>query len=188
MTTDDVRRFLFLVGSGRGGGNSETLARLAARELPPAAEQCWLHLRDLGLTPFRDASHRDDPLASPEAAERLLLDQTLDATDLVIVSPLYWYSLSWSVKLYLDHWATWERLPDVDFKVRMRGKTLWLVCVMADEDKQVAQPLLKVLELSAGYLHARFAGALLGTGEWPGDVLEDHDAVTRAAHYFALNH
>jgi hypothetical protein len=39
-------------------------------------------------------------------------------------------------------------------------------------------------ELAAGYLHARFAGALLGTGSWPGDVLDDRDALTRAETYF----
>jgi hypothetical protein len=67
----------------------------------------------------------------------------------------------------------------------MRGKTLWAVSVMADEDLRVAEPLLRVLELSAGYLGARFAGALLGTGSWPGDVLQDARAVARARQYFA---
>ncbi len=116
--------------------------------------------------------------------ERLLLEATLAATDLVIVTPLYWYSVSWPVKLYLDHWASWERLAGADFKNRMRGRTLWAVSVMAGENHAAAGPLLKVLELSAEYLGARFAGALLGTGSWPGDVLRDAGAVERARNYF----
>jgi multimeric flavodoxin WrbA len=182
--TDTGRSFLFLVGSSRAGGNTEALARLAAERLPADVPQRWLRLRDLELPPFHDIGARDDPMGEPEGVERMLLDATLAATDLVIVTPLYWYSMSWPVKLYLDHWASWERLPGIGFKERMRGRTLWAVSVMADEDHTVADPLLKVLELSAGYLGARFAGALLGTGSWPGDVLRDAGAVERARNYF----
>ncbi len=179
------RSFLFVAGSSRPGGNTEALARLAAAGLPPDIPRRWLCLRDLELPPFRDIERRDDSVGEPTGVERLLLDATLAATDLVLVTPLYWYSMSWPVKLYLDHWASWERMPGVAFKERMRGKTLWAVSVMADDDQRVAEPLLKVLELSAGYLGARFAGALLGTGSWPGDVLQDTGAVARARQYFA---
>jgi multimeric flavodoxin WrbA len=178
------RSFLFVAGSSRPGGNTEALARLAAAELPADIPRRWLYLRDLELPPFRDIEHRGDPVGEPAGVERLLLDATLAATDLVLVTPLYWYSMSWPVKLYLDYWASWERLPGVAFKETMRGKALWAVSVMADEDLRVAEPLLKVLELCAGYLGARFAGALLGTGSWPGDVLRDAGAVARARRYF----
>jgi multimeric flavodoxin WrbA len=178
------RRFLFVVGSSRAGGNTEALARLAAERLPCGVAQSWLHLRDLDLPPFLDMKHRDEPVREPAGAERLLLDETLNATDLVLVTPLYWYSVSWPVKLYLDYWANWERLPDATFKDAMRGKTLWAVSVMADEDLSVADPLVRVLELSAGYLGATFKGALLGSGSWPGDVLGDTGAVERARTFF----
>jgi multimeric flavodoxin WrbA len=175
--------FLFVVGSSRAGGNTEALARLAAERLP-AESQHWLHLRDLDLPPFRDTVDRDEPVREPAGVERHLLDATLAATDLVIVTPLYWYSMSWPVKLYLDYWANWERLPDANFKDTMRGKRLWAVSVMADENLTVADPLVKALELSAGYLGATFKGPLLGTGSWPGDVLKDAGAVERARSYF----
>lgn len=179
-----TRRFLFVVGSCRAGGNTETLARLAAGGLPADVTQRWIRLRDLALPPFRDSERKTDPVAEPAGTEKMLLDETLAATDVVLVSPLYWYSLSWTVKLYLDYWSSWERLPGADFKDRMRGKTLWAVNVMADDDKTVAEPLLQVLRLTARYLDARFAGALLGTGSWPGDILADAAAVERARTYF----
>ena len=177
------RSFLFVVGSSRVGGNTEALARLAAEQLP-VESQHWLCLRDLDLPPFRDTEDRDEPVREPAGVERQLLDATLAATDLVIVTPLYWYSMSWPVKLYLDYWASWERLPHANFKDMMRAKTLWAVSVMADDDLSVADALVKALELSASYLGATFKGALLGTGSWPGDVLTDAGAVERARSYF----
>jgi NAD(P)H-dependent FMN reductase len=83
------RRFLFVVGSSRAGGNTEALARLAAGQLPVGVAQSWLHLRDLDLPRFSDIGDRDEPVREPAGAERLLLDETLDATDLVLVTPLY---------------------------------------------------------------------------------------------------
>jgi NADPH-dependent FMN reductase len=181
---DTQRSFLFIVGSGRPDGNTEMLARIAAGQLPPDLPQRWIQLHNLELPVFRDVRHDQDPATEPAGAERLLLDETLAATDLVIVSPLYWYSVSWSVKLYLDYWSRWLRVPEADFKGRMRGKNLWSVTVMADDDYALADPLLGTLKLSASYLDARFAGALLGRGSWPGDVLKDRAAVERAHDFF----
>jgi hypothetical protein len=92
---DLVRKFLFLLGSARSGGNTEDLARKAAAQLPSAVTQQWLQLRELPLPSFADRRHLPGAVyVEPAGKERILLDATLDATDLVIASPLYWYSVS----------------------------------------------------------------------------------------------
>lgn len=121
MTTRD---FLFLLGSSRTGGNTETLARLAAEQLPASTRQRWLDLRDLPLPDFEDRRHADGQPA-PTGNSATLLEETLAATDVVIASPLYWYSVSTSTKRYLDHWSGWLEAPGADFRRRMAGKTLW---------------------------------------------------------------
>lgn len=106
------RRFLFLLGSARTGGNTEELARRAAVGLPADAEQEWVRLSEVPLPMFEDIRHVGNgsyPL--PDGNARRLLDATLSATDLVIASPLYWYSVSTSTKLYLDHWSGWFHAP-----------------------------------------------------------------------------
>lgn len=182
------RKFLFLLGSSRAGGNTETLARLAAEQLPTSVEQRWLHLEDLPLGPFTDVRHSADP--APAAARTgnaaTLLDATLEATDLVIASPLYWYSVSSSTKLYLDHWEYWLNEPDVEFKARMKGRTLWGVTALAGSDRADADPLVGTLRISARYLSMNWGGVLLGNGSKPGDVLKDTDATTRAKSFFDL--
>ena len=89
-----ARRILFLVSSARRGGNSETLARRAAEALDGSVEQQWLSLPDLDLPPFEDLRHvGGEAYPMPTGSLRLALDATLSATDLVLVAPLYWYSL-----------------------------------------------------------------------------------------------
>jgi len=179
------RKFLFLLGSARIGGNTETLTRYAARELPSDVEQRWLRLSDVPLEPFEDKRHDGLGHGEPVGNERLLLDATLDATDVVIASPLYWYSVSADVKLYLDYWSGWMRVPSADFKARMRGKTLWAVSVLSEEPGQAA-PLEDTLRRCAEYLGMRWGGVLLGNGSKPDDVRRDAGALATAVDFFAV--
>jgi hypothetical protein len=182
---NEPRRFLFVLAGGHCGGNTEALARRAAAGLPADVEQRWIRLDEYPLPAFADITGRDAPRPAPEGNARALLDATLAATDLVIASPVYWYSLSSAAKLYLDYWSHWLRLRELRFQERMARKTLWSVSALADEDLSVAEPLARSLELTARYLGARWGGALLGVGSWPGDVLRDADALRQAESFFA---
>ncbi|MFF3344655.1 flavodoxin family protein [Streptomyces sp. NPDC002779] len=179
-----TRRFLFVLGSSRDDGNTETLARRAAEQLPEDVEQQWIDLAAHPLPDFVDLCHDSDRVRPTEGPEALLLDATLAATDIVIVSPLYWYSVSAHTKRYLDYWAGWLRTPGLDFKPTLAGRTLWGVTVLAEHEQVVADPLIGTLNNSAAYMGMRFGGVLLGNGSKPGDVLNDADALTRAKTFF----
>ncbi|WP_327435156.1 flavodoxin family protein [Streptomyces sp. NBC_01236] len=179
------RSFLFLLGSSRPGGNTELLARKAAEQLPGDVEQRWLSLAEHPLPDFEDLRHDSDHARPTEGNEGLLLNATLAATDIVVTSPLYWYSVSAHTKRYLDYWSGWLRTPGVDFKATLAGRTLWGVTAMADEEPVVADPLIGTLNHSAAYMGMRFGGVLLGNGSKPGDVLNDTEALARAKTFFA---
>ncbi|MFE9772329.1 flavodoxin family protein [Streptomyces sp. NPDC005931] len=179
------RRFVFVLGSARPDGNTEMLARRAAEQLPADVEQQWIDLAEHPLPEFEDLRHDSDHVRPTEGNLALLLDATLAATDLVIASPLYWYSVSARTKRYLDHWSGWLRTPGLDFKETMAGRTLWGVTALAHEEAQVADPLVGTLNNSAAYLGMRFGGVLLGNGSKPGDVLNDTEALARAKTFFA---
>ncbi|HEV8591217.1 MAG TPA: NAD(P)H-dependent oxidoreductase [Pyrinomonadaceae bacterium] len=182
------RSFLFLLGSARRDGNTELLARHAARSLPKSAEQTWLHLMEHSLPLFEDIRHHETrKYAIATETERTLLDATLSATDIVIASPVYWYSVSAATKLYLDHWSAWMRLPDVEFKKHMVGKTLWVISALSDEDWSGAQPLIDTIRLSAEYMQMNWGGVLLGYGNRPGDVLDHSESLVRAEKFFDLS-
>ncbi|WP_318201947.1 NAD(P)H-dependent oxidoreductase [Streptomyces sp. SCL15-4] len=180
------RRFLFVLGSARTGGNTELLARRAAEQLPEGVGQRWIDLTEQPLPDFEDLRHDSDHVRPPsDTPAGLLLDATLAATDIVIASPVYWYSLSAQTKRYLDYWSGWLRTPGLDFKAAMAGRTLWGVAALADEELSVADPYAGTLRNSAAYMGMRFGGVLLGSGSKPGDVLSDTAALARAKTFFA---
>ncbi|OSZ60473.1 flavodoxin [Streptomyces pharetrae CZA14] len=178
------RRFLFLLGSSRRDGNTELLARRAAEQLPEDVEQRWISLAEHPLPDFEDRRHGTDAARAEHENSVLLREATLAATDLVIASPLYWYSVTTPTKRYLDHWSAWLRTPGVDFRAAMAGRTLWGVTALATE-AVVAGPLIGTLNHSAAYMGMRFGGVLLGNGSKPGDVLNDSEALARAKTFFA---
>ncbi|MFI9616009.1 flavodoxin family protein [Streptomyces sp. NPDC052023] len=180
-----TRRFLFVLGSSRSDGNTELLARAAADQLPADVEQQWIDLAAHPLPDFEDLRHDNDHVRPTEGEVALLLDATLAATDIVIASPLYWYSVSAHVKRYLDYWSGWLRTPGLDFKATLADRTLWGVTALAHEEAEVAGPLIGTLSNSAAYMGMRFGGVLLGNGSKPGDVLKDTEALTRAKTFFA---
>lgn len=115
------RRFLFLLGSSRSEGNTELLARKAAEQLPADVEQEWIDLAARPLPDYEDLRHDSDHVRPTEGNTGFLLDATLSATDIVIASPLYWYSVSAPTKRYLDYWAGWLRTPASTSRRRWPG-------------------------------------------------------------------
>jgi multimeric flavodoxin WrbA len=181
-------RFLFILGSGRRDGNTEILARKTAENLPPTAAQQWLHLMDFPLKPFEDIRHSVGTYPFPESNEKTLFDATLWCTDLVIATPLYWYSVSASTKLYLDYWSAWMRVPEAQFKAQMAGKKMWVISASSsDEDaEKMSSPLVDCLRLSADYMKMEWGGVLLGRGNRAGDVLNDAVAMAAAETFLKL--
>ncbi|GLF94880.1 flavodoxin family protein [Streptomyces yaizuensis] len=177
------RSFLFVLGSSRPDGNSEILARAAAERLPAGVPRRWVDLSRLDLPDFQDGRHETGewPVSGSEAELR---DATLAATDIVLVTPLYWYTVSAQMKRYLDYWSGWHGIPGLRFKERMADRTLWGVTVMADREESRAGALVATLDHSAAFLGMRFGGVLLGNGSKPGQVRTDERALARAATFF----
>jgi multimeric flavodoxin WrbA len=112
-----------------------------------------------------------------------LLDATLACTDLVLVTPTYWFSFPSNLKTYLDHWSAWMRVPGVEFKARMAAKTLHVVTTSGDRAK--SQPMLDSARLCGDFLGMRFGGALWGKGGPPGAIDADVAALAQADSLFA---
>ncbi|MBL0214306.1 MAG: NAD(P)H-dependent oxidoreductase [Myxococcales bacterium] len=179
-----MRSFLFVLSSTRVDGNSERLARLAARGLAPEITQTWLRLTDHPLEPFADTRHSTG-YATPTHNAKLLCDATLAATDLVLMTPVYWYSLPWTLALYLDHWSAWMRDKELGFLKAMEGRALHAIVVDSDDDAAGSSlPVIDTLRRTADYMKMTWPGALVGHGNRPGDVEQDTTAIAAATTYF----
>lgn len=179
-----MKSFLFLNASTREPGhtgNTETLARVAAAALPGDVAQNWISLARCTQPAFVDLRHTVGNYPAPQGDAAMLLDATLAASDIVFVSPVYWFSVPSPLKTYLDQWSAWMRVPGVDFKTRMVEKRLWVIATSGDRDK--AQPMFDSYRLCAEFLGMRWMGPLWGKGGAPEAVLADAQALDAAKAY-----
>lgn len=180
-----MTNFLFLVASVREPGhqgNTEWLARQAAESLPGDTAQTWLHLAALDIPAFVDRRHTVGTYPLPEGDLRTIFDATRACTDLVLVTPVYWYSYPGSLKRVIDHWSAWIRIPDVPFKEEMSKKRLWLVTTNGDRLK--AQPMIDSTRMCANFFSMAFGGVLWGKGGAPDVVKGDGGALADAQTFF----
>jgi putative NADPH-quinone reductase len=176
------RHVLFLVASTREPGhlgNTEWLARQAAAAPPAGTATTWHHLAQMQLPAFVDQRHTTGTYAPPTGDMKTLLDATLAATDIVLVAPVYWYSLPASIKTYIDHWSAWMRVPGLDFKEQMAQKKLRLITTSGDRTK--AQPMIDSVKLCAQFLSMMDGGVLWGKGGPPKAIEADVQAAAQAA-------
>ncbi len=177
-----ARRFLFLLSSTRRLGNSEQLAYCAAHHLPFNTPQRWITLQDYPLPTFVDLRH-NGRFPTPAGNVKVLLEATLEATDIVLVTPLYMFSLPVQAKQYLDYWSAWLRVPELDFRQQMRDKTLWGI-VVSSGNRRETQPLEATLALTAQFMQMDWGGILYGTGSRPNDIQLDAPALNEAKEFF----
>ena len=143
-------RNLFLLGSPRENGNSETMAKSVAEGLLQSAGNIveFIHLNDLQLRPCQACGGctASGNCIIKDDMEELYL-KTDEADRIFFVSPIYFYALSAQLKSYIDRCqARWSRKYLLGQKYRAdekRGGYL-LSCASTNGKKLFDGPVLTI--------------------------------------------
>ncbi|HZC15869.1 MAG TPA: NAD(P)H-dependent oxidoreductase [Caulobacteraceae bacterium] len=139
---------LVLLGSARPDGNTADTTRelIAALKLPAM-------MIDLGaatIEPF-DYVTSEHPDTFVEMVRR-----ALEATDLVLATPVYWYAMSGVMKRFFDRLTDLVREPNKTLGRALAGRTVWLVATGTDPELPAGFEL--PFRLTAGYFGMAFGG------------------------------
>jgi multimeric flavodoxin WrbA len=108
-------------------------------------------LGQLRISPY-DYEHRNrDDDFEP------LMQRVLDFDRIIVASPVYWYSVSPPVKIFLDRISDYLDIPELlaDGR-RLRGKTGYIVCTSIYESAPA--PFVDALTATFAYLGMHFGG------------------------------
>ncbi|GGC66139.1 flavodoxin family protein [Undibacterium terreum] len=88
-----------ILGTARNGGNTHQLALRVAQHIAPAGSARLFDLADYDIDAYDYKHHNSDDDFLP------LMDEIIGYDHIVLASPIYWYSPSSVMKVFLDRWS-----------------------------------------------------------------------------------
>ena len=136
-----------LFSSSRRNGNTGQLMDRIASDLNIEV----VSLDNLRMSAF-DYQHRNrDDDFEP------LMSRVLSHDQIVFATPIYWYSVSAAMKVFLDRLSDYLDVPDLlDEGRKLRGKTAFVVCTSISDDPSTA--FVEAFRETFEYLGMRFGG------------------------------
>ena len=170
------------VSSPRKGGNTDRLvAEILAGATAAGHRTEKVYLSDYALTPIDPVYGEDinwtDPRQGP-ADE--LIEKIVQSDVTVLGSPVYWFSISGLLKLFIDRWSLYQRQGQrlMDLTV---GKRIAVALAMADPYPDYLEIVLAPLRQAADWLDIEWAGEVAATGvSDPGDIEKYPDVLAEA--------
>lgn len=166
-------------GSTRTNSNTEILTYQAI----PKNRGTHIYLRDYTIYPITDQRHDKSGFSPVDDDHNKLIDQLLKHDTIVFSTPIYWYSMSGLMKLFIDRWSQTLRDSDYDrFREKLANKKVYAVIVGGDNPTIKGLPLIQQFQYICQFYSMEFAGYVIGKASRPGEILHDKRALESASH------
>lgn len=166
-----------IYGGTRPNGNTELLVEQAIRDL--TVEK--IVLREFTMKAIKDQRHAEGGFQQVEDDYNHVIERILPHDILVFATPIYWYSMSGTMKTFIDRWS--QILRDAsypDFKAIMAAKKAYVIAVGGDDPYVKGLPMIQQFQYIFQFMGISFAGYIIGEGNKPGDILHDEVAIFAA--------
>ena len=166
-----------IYGGTRQEGNTETLTEQVISGL----ETERIYLRDLNIKSIEDHRHSEGGFPHVDDDYNDIIDRILLHDILIFATPIYWYSMSGTMKNFVDRWSHTMRDANYpDFKKMMSTKKAYVITVGGDNPTIKGLPLIQQFQNTFEFMGMTFEGYIIGTGNKPEDILQDKVALFAA--------
>jgi multimeric flavodoxin WrbA len=141
-----------------------------------------IYLKEFEIKPIEDMRHAEGGFQDRNDDYNSIIDRVLSCDILIFATPVYWYSMSGSMKNFIDRWS--QSLRDAnypDFKIQMSAKKAFVVTVGGDDPAFKALAMIQQFKHIFDFMGMEFAGYVIGEGNKPGDILQDNKALFAAS-------
>ncbi|MBU8880163.1 flavodoxin family protein [Bacillus sp. FJAT-29790] len=167
-----------IFGGTRPNGNTDILTEHVTQGI--ASEK--IYLRDHKIQPIIDMRHSQDGFQDRNDDYNGVIDRILPHNILIFSTPIYWYSMSGTMKNFIDRWSQTLRDPKYpDFKNKMASKKAFVIAVGGDDPSIKGLPMIQQFKHIFDFVGMEFGGYILGKGNKPEDVIQDKDALFAAS-------
>ncbi|WP_077614797.1 flavodoxin family protein [Caenibacillus caldisaponilyticus] len=166
-----------IYGGTRPKGNTEILTEMAIEGLDVEK----IYLKDYHIQPITDQRHTEEGFQEINDDYNSVIERVLKHDILIFSTPIYWYSMSGTMKNFIDRWSQTLRDPKFpDFKKKMSAKQAYVIAVGGDNPYIKGLPMIQQFQFIFDFMGISFAGYVLGKGNKPGDIYQDKKAIYAA--------
>lgn len=166
-----------LYGGSRPNGNTETLTKIAIQGLD--VEE--IYLKEYTIEPITDKRHAEEGFQEINDDYNLIIDRILTHDILIFSTPIYWYSMTGTMKIFVDRWSQTLRDSNYpNFKKQMSQKNAYVIAVGGDNPYTKGLPMILQFQHILDFIGTRFEGYIIGEGNKPGDIIQDKKALSAA--------
>ncbi|MGV3042987.1 flavodoxin family protein [Staphylococcus rostri] len=165
-----------LYGGGREKGNTATLTE----QVLEGQDYRWINLEDIVMTSSTDTLPDDNE----QRDYQQVTDQIFASEDVILVSPVYWYSISTTMQHFIEQWSeALEASQYEDFKKKLSDINFRLILIGGDSPRVKALPCVQQVDYSLQFLGAHLEDYLIGYATQPGEIFKDTYAMNEAARW-----
>ncbi|MFJ7407029.1 MULTISPECIES: flavodoxin family protein [unclassified Lysinibacillus] len=163
-----------IYGGNRLNGNTETLTKLAIQGLD--VEE--VYLKDYLIEPIIDKRHAEGGFSEVNDDYNSIINLILPHDILIFSTPIYWYSMTGTMKNFIDRWSQTLKDPNYpDFKSIMASKKAYVIAVGGDQPYIKGLPMIQQFQHIFNFVGTTFEGYIIGEGNRPGDISQDLKAL-----------
>jgi multimeric flavodoxin WrbA len=177
------RRVLIVNGSPRKRGNSATLAsQVGAGAAAAGAQVETVFLQGMDIRPCTncDACQKKGARGCVVKDEMQELYPKLRSADaLVLASPIYWFTMSAQMKLFMDRWYALGGDPGGN---TLKGKRIGIVLAYADVDAVASGAInaIRTYQDAFAFIGATIVGMVYGTAGKAGEIAKNKELMGKA--------
>lgn len=166
-----------IYGSTRENGNTEELTEIVIQDLDVEK----IVLRNYEIKPIHDQRHEEGGFSLIEDDYDDLIERMMKHDTLIFATPVYWYSMSGTMKNFVDRWSQTMRDSNFpNFKEQLGTKKAYVIAVGGDNPRLKGLPLIQQFNYIFEFMGISFEGYVLGKASRPGDILVDQVAFATA--------
>ena len=175
-------KIIALMSSPRKNGNSTLLGQQIADGAQAAGARVEIfNLHKMAIKPCTacDKCHAaDDRFCIIKDDMQKLYQKIIDADGIIFASPIYFFTMSAQLKLFMDRCYGFGGPSGYALK----GKKMAVALTYGDNDpfRSGAVNALRTFQDAFAYLEAPFVGSVYGTGLEPGDILKNKAVMKQA--------
>lgn len=176
------KSILSFMGSPRKNGNSTVLAKKIAEGAEAAGarvESFYLHKMKISPCTACDKCHAaDDRFCIIKDDMRKLYPKIIAADALILASPIYFFTVSAQLKLFMDRCYALGGPSGYRFK----GKKIAIALTYGDVDpfRSGAVNAMRTFQDAFAYVEAEIAGYVYATGLEPGEIAKNKEVMKEA--------